>query len=190
MWQVFVAVGLAGSGRRRQSMLGLTAADHDFEAGTVLWKAQHAKRRGYGKGDQPRPMTAMHRTAALWAVRNRPNPNGPDAPLLWMESASNKAMNKDHLDWQWKQLEKAAAVPYIKGRAIHSMRRSVVTLLADAEGDGKAAEFVGMTVDTVRAFSYKHVQQDTMREAARSLDNRLPESNISNGFSNTSGEVQ
>lgn len=174
MWQVFVAVGISSSGRRRGSILGLTESAHNFKAGTVTWLKRYAKGQAYGQGDQVRPMSAMHRQAVEWAIKHRPNPNGPDAPLLWMTDDPTLPIHENHLAFQWKQLEKAAGVTYIKGRAIHSMRRGVVTLLADSEGDGKTSEFVGMTIATVRGFSYKHVQKETMEQVARSLDGLLP----------------
>lgn len=173
-WQAFVAIGLAGSGRRRGSIQGLTAADHDLEANTVVWQKKFAKGKGYRRGDEMRPMSAMHRAALLWALTHRPNPLGPEHPLLWSDDDPSKAADERQLDYLWRKLEKEAGVPHLQQRAIHSMRRAVVTLLADSIGDGKASEFVGMTVETVRKFSYKHVQSQTMEEAARSLDKSLP----------------
>lgn len=173
-WQIFVALGLLSSGRRRQSILALTAADHDFDAGTVTWRATAAKAQNYGRGDSVRPMTSMHRSAVLWAIENRPNPLGPEHPLLWMESDPTRSINEEHLYWQFREVEKAAGVEHKPMRAIHSMRRTVVTLVADALGDGRAAEFVDMTVETVRAFSYKQTQAHVLEETARTIDKLLP----------------
>lgn len=174
-WQLFVALGLSSSGRRVQSLLGLTAADHDFEANTVLWRAKYAKGENYGRGDSLRPMTSLHRSAALWAIQNRPNPVGPEAPLLWGRRSKGEPMDRESIRAYLHELEAEACVATIRGRAIHSMRRAVVTLLADAMGDGKAAEFVDMTVRTVRAHDYKQVQMDVQEASARALDDLLPD---------------
>lgn len=174
-WQAFVALGLSSSGRRRQSIVALTADDHDFEAGTVVWRADQAKGKNYGRGDSIRPMTAMHRTAALWAIEHHPNPAGPGAPLIWTPTRTREGMGMDTVSALFTALEAAAGIEHVKGRSIHSMRRAVVTLIADELGDGKAAEFVDMTVETVRSHSYKQVQPKTMQEAASALDRTLHE---------------
>jgi integrase len=178
-WQAFVVLGLSSSGRRRQSIVALTAADHDFEAGTVVWRARSAKAGNYGRGDSVRPMTAMHRTAALWAIQNRPNPRGSEAPLVWVHGG--RAMEVETVSPLFRELEAAAGIEHVRGRSIHSMRRAVVTLLSDALGDGKAAEYVDMTVETVRAHSYKQVQPSAMKEAAGALDLNLPNAHEEGG---------
>lgn len=173
-WHVFVAIGISTSGRRRGSILGLTAADHDFTAGTVTWRAEFAKRDNYGRGDSVRPMTKLHRQVVEWAIKHHPNPEGPHAPLLWKRSNPSEWIHPKHLGWMVRRLEEAANVERIHGRGIHSMRRATVTLLADELGDGKAAEFVDMEVSTVREFHYKQIQQHVMQEAAGAIDARLP----------------
>ena len=172
MWQVLVAAGIATSGRRIGSIVSLTLADHDFDAGTVVWRAEHAKGEHYGRGDEVRPMTATHRQAVLWAAKHRPNPNGPDAPLLWQSRDARRRVPPATIWKQLMELEKKAGVPHIDGRAWHAFRRWAATFLADAVGDGQAAEFIGMTTDTLRRYRYKKVQAETMERVANAIDER------------------
>ena len=175
IWQVFVAGGIASSGRRLGSIVGLTANDHDFRRGTVTWRAQVAKGGNYGRGDEVRPMTALHRSMVEWAIKHYPNPLGADHPLLWKQRNPELPVPESTI---WKQLwilEEASGVPHLDGRAWHSFRRMMATLLADEVGDGPAAEFIGMTVETLRRYNYKQVQPDTMSRVAGAADDLLRE---------------
>ena len=174
-WQVLVAAGIAQSGRRLGSILALTASDHDLESGTVVWRADVAKGRNYGRGDETRPMTPLHRKAVRWVLEHHPNPKGPDAPLIWQTGGRSRAAKPENAVPQstvWQQLvalEKLAGVEHKDGRAWHSFRRWTATRLADLLGDGKAAEFIGMTTDTLRKYGYKKVQDETMQDAADAM---------------------
>lgn len=168
-WQVRVAVGIAHSGRRIGAILELTASDHDFDRNTVTWRAEHAKGEAYGRGDEVMPMTPQHRAAVKWAMENKPNPNGPDSPLIWKRSNPTQHMGESAIDRQLHRLEKAAGVPHLPRRAFHGFCRSVITAVADAHGDGVAAEFAGRTPETIRRYSYKKVQTETMQKAAETI---------------------
>lgn len=168
-WQIRVVVGVAHSGRRIGAILELTAGDHDLEANTVTWRAEHAKGEAYGRGDEVMPMTPQHRTALEWALANRPNPNGPDAPLVWKRSEPSEHMGESAIDRQLHRLEKAAGVAHLPRRAFHGFCRSVITAVADAHGDGVAAEFAGRTPETIRRYSYKKIQSETMQKAAETI---------------------
>lgn len=180
-WQVLVAVGIATSGRRLGAIQRLTETDHDFEAGTVIWRAKHAKGEQYGRGDEVRPMTPLHRQAVEWAVRHHPNPLGPDHPIIWRTGGDTRApMPEKPCPQQtlWKQLvklEKLAGVPHKPGRSWHSFRRWAATYLADLLGDGPAAEYMGMTVETMRRYAYKQVQQETMQKVADAIGEAFEE---------------
>lgn len=185
-WQVLVAAGIASSGRRVGSIMALTLSDHDFEAGTVTWRAEEAKGEAYGRGDDIRPMTGLHRSAVSWAMEHVPNPMGPDFPILYRTGGKNFPENPAEsvpystLWGQLTRLEVLAGVEHKEGRLWHSFRRSVATLLADAIGDGKASEYIGMTTETLRRYGYKKVQPAAMDEAREALDM---------GFSMTEEEV-
>lgn len=168
-WQIRVAVGVAHSGRRLESMIGLSTADHDLDANTVTWRAEKQKGEAYGRGDVVMPMTPQHRAALEWALEHHPNPTGEKAPLLWRTGDPSKPINEVTLDQQLKRLERAAGVEHQPGRAFHGFCRSVITRLADAHGDGVAAEFAGRTVETIRRYSYKKIQDETMRKAAQTM---------------------
>lgn len=175
-WHVLVAAGISSSGRRGGSIRALTLSDHDFEAGTVTWRAEVAKGKGYGRGDDVRPMTAMHRKAVEWATENYPNPLGPDYPILWRTGGKTRPDDPAEpvpystLWGQLQRLEVLAGVEHKEGRGWHSFRRSVATLLADEIGDGKASEYIGMTTETLRRYGYKKVQPEAMEEARAALD--------------------
>jgi integrase len=174
-WQVLVAAGAVTSGRRIGAVVSLTADDHDFEKGTVLFRAEVAKGENYGRGDEPRPMSAIHRAAALWAIQHHPNPGGPGAPLIWQSRNPKRPVPQPTL---WKQLialEKLAGVEHKDGRGWHSFRRWAATFLADAIGDGPASEFIGMTPETLRRYRYKKVVAETMEQARTALDAELAE---------------
>lgn len=174
-WQVLVAVGMATSGRRLGAIQRLTLVDHDFEAGTVVWRARHAKGEHYGRGDEIRPMTPLHRKAVEWASQNHPNPLGPDQPILWQSGGGRRPARPDRpcpqqtLWGQLLRLEQLAGVPHIPGRAWHSFRRWAATYLADLLGDGPAAEYIGMTVETMRRYAYKQTQHETMLRVADAI---------------------
>lgn len=51
----------------------------------------------------------------------------------------------------------------------------MATILADELGDGKAAEYVGMTVETLRRFNYKQTQPETQVATAEAADRLLTE---------------
>lgn len=177
-WQVLVAAGMATSGRRISSILALTLDDHDLEANTVTWRAEAAKGEHYGRGDETRPMTHQHRAALEWALRNHPNPEGAAHPVIWRTGGVSQQGKRDPTQpppystlWrQLKRLEELAGVEQKHGRAWHAFRRWAVTTLADELSDGVAGEFVGMTIETVRAHSYKKVQDPTMEKAAGALN--------------------
>lgn len=171
-WQVYAAVQIATSGRRIGSIRRLTLDDHDLEAGVVTWLARNAKGEHYGRGDETRPMTAHHRRGLEWTLEHHPNPKGSGFPVLWRsggnhyEPAAEEPVPYSTVHGQLQRAEKLAGVESRGGRAWHAFRRWAVTKLADELGDGAASEFVGMTIETVRAFSYKKVQEGTMRKAA------------------------
>jgi len=175
-WHVLVAAGIASSGRRSGSIRALTLADHDLEAGTVTWRAEVAKGEGYGRGDDVRPMTDLHRKAVEWASEHHPNPEGPEHPILWRTGGKTlpedprQSVPYSTLWGQLQRLEVLAGVEHREGRGWHAFRRSVATFLADTVGDGKASEFVGMTTETLRKFGYKKVQPQAMEEAREALD--------------------
>lgn len=168
-WQIRVAVGVAHSGRRLSSILALTAADHDLGANLVTWRAEAAKGGAYGRGDQAFPMAPQHRAAVEWALQNKPNPEGEKAPLLWRAGEPTEAIAAVTLDQQLKRLERAAGVKHEPGRAFHGFCRSVITKVADALGDGAAAEFAARTPETIRRYSYKKVTVEKMEEAAEAM---------------------
>jgi hypothetical protein len=174
-WQVLVAGGIAASGRRLGTILGLSASDHDLEAGTVRFRAEFAKGKNYGRGDDVRPMTAVHRRAVEWAINHHPNPLGADAPLLWRTRDPSRAVPQPTVWAQLQRLETRAKVPHLAGRAWHSFRRMMATILADEIGDGPASEFIGMTTETLRKYRYKKIQSDTMVQAAGAADRLLEE---------------
>lgn len=180
-WQVLVAVGIATSGRRLGAIQHLTLEDHDFEAGTVVWRAEHAKGEHYGRGDEVRPMTPLHRKAVEWAIAHHPNPLGPAFPILWRSGGRTQAgdprkpVPQGTLWAQLARLHVLAKVERIPGRSWHSFRRWAATYLADRLGDGPASEFVGMTVETLRKFNYKQVQDGTMRKAADAMGDSFGE---------------
>lgn len=171
-WRVYVYVGLSSSGRRSGAMLNLSTTDHDFTPkdgapyGTVRWRARFAKGENYGRGDSIRPMTRLHRRVVEWAIQHHPNPAGPEHPILWMPHDPTRHIEAQLLGRDLRKLHRLAGVEYIKGRGIHSSRRAVVTQVADQLGDGAAAEFVDMTVKTVRNFNYKVTVDATMGRAA------------------------
>lgn len=172
-WQVFVAAAVASSGRRLGAILGLSAADHDLGKNEVTFRAGVAKGENYGRGDEMRPMTALHRTALEWAMRHQPNPHGDSAPLIWQTNDPTRSVPQSTIWKQLQTLHTAAKVPYLEGRSWHSFRRMMATLLADEIGDGPTAEFIGMTTETLRLYSYKQVQPETMRKAAAAADAAL-----------------
>lgn len=180
-WQVLVAVGIATSGRRLGSIQRLTLADHDLDAGTVVWRAKNAKGENYGRGDEVRPMTPLHRKAVEWAAQNHPNPLGPEYPIIWRSGGGKKPACPEQPCPQqtlWKQLtklERLAGVPHLHGRSWHSFRRWAATYLADLLGDGPASEYIGMTVETMRRYSYKQVQHETMARVARAVGTAFEE---------------
>lgn len=174
-WQVYPAVQMATSGRRIGSIRRLTLEDHDLGAGTVTWLARHAKGEHYGRGDETRPLTGHHRRGIEWALEYHPNPQGPDHPVLWKsggthyEPSPTEPVPYSTLHGQLQRAEEKAEVESRGGRSWHAFRRWAVTKLADELGDGAASEFVGMTIETVRAHSYKKVQEGTMKKAAETL---------------------
>lgn len=178
-WQLFGVVGLASSGRRIGSILALTAADHDWTPRwspegellpwRVTWRAEVAKARGYGRGDDVRPMTRLYADAVVWLLQRHPNPTGAGGPLIWTGDGAT-APDSQTVRRQLHEVEQHADVKCVPGRAFHSFRRAVATLLADELGDGIAAEYTGMTVETLRKYSYKQVQDQVQDQAARALD--------------------
>lgn len=180
-WQLFAFVGIASSGRRIGSVLALTPEDHDWtprwgETGELLpwrvtWRADVSKGGGYQRGDEVRPMTRAHADAVLWCYQTRPNPireGRPSLPLLWSGDGS-EAITQDSLAYQLRRVEELAGVASIRGRLFHSFRRAVATLVADDLGLAVAAEFVGMTPETL-AKHYKRVVEATQQKAAASVD--------------------
>lgn len=169
-WQVRAAVRIAQSGRRRGSILALTLSDHDLENGSVKWEAEHAKGEAYGRGDETLRMTADHLEAVLEIVEKHPNPLGPDAPLLWAEGDPSRPIGESAIDRQLRRLEIAAGVTHQPGRGFHGFCRSTITKIADALGDGPAAEYTGRTVETIRRYSYKKKTGAMMDRAAEVMN--------------------
>jgi integrase len=181
-WQIRGILGAASSGRRIGAILALTEADHDFEAGTVCWEAEHAKGEGYERGDEVLPMTALHRAAVLWCVEHHPNPKGPDAPLFWQQTNPSLPIPQALADRHLKELEAAAGVEHLDQRAFHGFCRATITKAADLYGDAKAAEFAGRTPETIRRHRYKKVVKQTMEDVAGGLaDPRKKKEGKSNG---------
>jgi integrase len=168
-WRFFAYLEVSSSGRRRGSILGLRGDDHDFEAGTVKWRAATAKGENYGRGDEVMPMTKEHRAAVLWAVEHYPNPLGVDGLVFWMKSDPTRHTTEAGIAQLFAKAETQAGVDHIQGRATHSMRRAMATVAAEQFGDGAASEFVGMTVTTLRKYGYKKKVEDTMRRVAEGI---------------------
>lgn len=169
-WQIRVLIGLATSGRRIGSLLALTAADHDQEAGKVTWRAEAAKGEGYGRGDETIAMTELHREAVEWALEHHPNPNGPTAPLVWNRDDPSAQMKEPAADRQLKRLEKAAGVEHKRRRAFHGFCRATITRAADLFGDEASAEFTGRKPETIRRYAYKKKVGETMQKVADGIN--------------------
>lgn len=165
-WQVRAAVRIAQSGRRRGAILALTLSDHDLEARTVTWEAEHAKGEAYGRGDETIRMTSDHLEAVREVAEKHPNPLGADAPLLWAKGDPSRPIGESAIDRQLRRLEKAAGVKHLRGRGFHGFCRSTITKIADALSDGAAAEFTGRTPETIRRYSYKKKTVAMMDRAA------------------------
>lgn len=172
-WRLWVLLAFAHSGRRTTAMLNLTYADHDMTAGTVTWRAEHAKAGNYGKGDEVRRMTKLHADAVRWAMKTYPNPAGTEWPILWDPRAPTRPVAYDTMLNQWHKLEKDADVPQIRQRAFHSMRRSIVTLLSERLGVENAADFVGMTPATANEFFYRQMTEQAMDASASTINEEL-----------------
>lgn len=169
-WQIRAILGIASSGRRITSILSLTPADHDFEAGTVVWRAEFAKGTAYGRGDVVMPMTPLHRAAVLWALEHHPNPNGPEAPLIYRTRNPAEPMRQSAADRQLKRLEERAGVQRAPGRAFHGFCRAAITLVSDLFGDEVASEFTGRKPETIRRYSYKKIVPKTMQKVAAGME--------------------
>lgn len=175
-WQVHAVIRIARSGRRVSSMLALTAADHDLTRskdaphGWVMWRAEEAKGKAYGRGDQRFPMTALHREAVDWLLEHRPNPMGAEYPLIYRVRNPTLPVLEQFVDKQLKVLETTTGVEHKPGRAFHGFCRSVITVAADKMGDGPAAEFTARKVETIRRYSYKKTTPAKMGETAGALD--------------------
>lgn len=175
-WRLWVLLGIAHSGRRVEAMLSLTAAVHDLAAGTVTWKAEFAKADNYGRGDDVRRMTELHRAAVAWALEHKPNPLGPEYPLIWKTKNPAQPARYNTLRSQWHQLEEDAGVKTIRGRAFHSMRRAIVTLLSAELDVEAAADYVGMTPLTANTYHYRQTLDKTMGKAVDAINRTSEES--------------
>jgi integrase len=171
--RLWVALGVLHSGRRIGSILHLSAADHDLGGGTVTWRAKYAKAENYGHGDVVRPMTALHAGVLAWALEHHPNPGGPAAPLLWSPEDPALPVSPSTMYRDWHALEREAGVEVVEGRAFHSMRRAIVTLLSPMLGLETAADFVGMTPATANSFDYRQTLPEEMRKAAGAIDSSM-----------------
>lgn len=172
-WRVWVLLGVAHSGRRIEAMLHLTGSDHDFETDSVTWRAEWAKAENYERGNDVRPMTRLHRAAVAWAIEHHPNPRGPEHPVLWSPTNPTRPITYPQVLVAWHDLERRAGVEHIRGRAFHSMRRAIVTLLSHKLGVEKASDFVGMTPETANKFNYRQTLEASMSEAAAAVDDDL-----------------
>lgn len=171
-WQIRFIFGAASSGRRISSILALTAADHDLEAGTVTWRAEAAKGEGYGRGDETLPMTDLHRQALEWVLEHHPNPLGPEAPIVYTADEPGAPVKAPLADKQLKRLEAKAGVPHVPGRAFHGFCRLAITTAAEMFGDELASEFTGRKPETIRRYGYKKVVHASMKKVAKGLGKR------------------
>jgi hypothetical protein len=162
-------IGAIGSDRLGFDACGLRASDFTSIDGRVwvTWRAEEAKGKGYGQGDQQIPATRALAVVYRWLRRCHPNPLGPDHPLLWSPQDPSRPVSYAGLNraltGAWTRVfgEKRP-----RGVAFHAFCRTVATTVADALDTGKAAEYTGRTRETVE----KHYKKRRPTASAGTVD--------------------